>query len=139
MTAAAEKPKAKEKPPREPEFIMPRPKVGQDVRWFTNGDERKPARGYVEAVFERKIRLRVHGGGLGPVKTCWHITDPEVKAKPDAVQTHDGGAWDFTEEFYEDAKWRAEMETRISTLEANVEYAMEKLVAKMAEPEKKGR
>lgn len=115
MTAVAEKPKEKIRPPV---YQMPRVPVGAFVRWYRGGDTRKVKRGIVQNAYLDTVQIYVFGEALGAVKTCRHITDPQVKDKPDA--TAEVGCWDFTEEHYEHEQFKADTNRRLADLETAV-------------------
>ena len=99
-------------------FKMPRPYVGQQVRWYSTGrsDPSRVNAAIVTRIVDKSIDVSVI---LGMAKfAVRHVGDPRLKMNEDMRRE---GAWDFTEEFYQNlARW-SEFEVRLTRLEEKYE------------------
>ncbi len=106
-----------------PVYKMPLPQPDTTVRYYAFGDQANaPQVAYVKTVYPatNRIKVIVPSDQLAPVKTCMHISDPDVKKKPFAVKTESGGTWDFSTEHYRRMAWEEDMTTRFNELAEKV-------------------
>ena len=114
------------------EFRMPRPYVGQVVRFWPLGDVtlHQTEVGMVTKINQRSIDVSVRGtAGYRAVK---HVTDPRLSAD---ISQKQFGVWDFTEETMEGWKRDDYVLSQLVDLTDRLE-AIEK-VANIARPEGK--
>lgn len=101
-------------------FVMPRPDVGDVVRWYRFGvaNESQASAATVTRILDSSIDVSVIlGGAKFAVR---HINDPRLKMSSDMRAE---GAWDFTAKFYKDLARDSEFDQRLRELEDRLEPA----------------
>ena len=72
-----------------PEFVMPKPCLGETVLWMEDISSRRPAPALVCAVGERAVDVVLPGGKV--ISGAHHESDPEPR-----FRTHEAGYWRLT-------------------------------------------
>jgi hypothetical protein len=119
-TAVAEKPKAVEPEVAEkPAFEMPKVRVGQQVRFYRNGEiveGHAPEIAFVVKSGRNVISMLKTIDGW-PIQTVYHISDPKLKDKPNLRAN---GAWDFIEDEIQQRATNAKLLEAVAMLTARV-------------------
>ena len=102
-------------------YEMPRPKVGQDVDWFSEGDKSKARRASIRRVYQHKVELIDRMGGAYPIKTCFHCDYPGVLSHEMHEDVRNMGTWDFTPEEKHRIAFEKETRTDILNLSKRLE------------------
>lgn len=95
-------------------FVMPRPSVGDVVRWYRFGvaNESQASAATVTRILDSSIDVSVIlGGAKFAVR---HINDPRLRMSSDMRAE---GAWDYTDAFYKQLARDSEFDQRLRELE----------------------
>jgi hypothetical protein len=121
-TAVVEKPKAADpvaEKPAPPPFEAPKVRVGQQVRFYRNGeviDGHAPEIAFVIKGGNRALSMLKTIDGW-PIQTVYHISDPKLRDKPNLRAN---GAWDFIEEEIQQRATNAKLLEAVAMLTARV-------------------
>jgi hypothetical protein len=99
-------------------YRMPRANPGMQVLWYRNGtrDRTRVEVAYMLHAGERTANIYALISGRR-VEVVRHVDDPKLLLNADQ---RENGAWDFTDDFKEAQRERAELGDRISTLERQI-------------------
>jgi len=94
-------------------FVMPLVSSGMPVKWFPFGvrDGRDTEIAFVVKASGRNVNLRTAAGQFR--SAVRHVDDPKLSLN--AAQ-REAGAWDFTDEWYQEKKIKSDIEKRLAQL-----------------------
>lgn len=94
-------------------FVMPLVSSGMPVRWYPFGvrDSREAEIAFVVKASGRNVNLRTASGQFR--SAVRHVDDPKLTLN--AAQ-RESGAWDFTDDWYQESKNKSDIEKRMAQL-----------------------